>query len=136
MCSSDLAAVAVCLGGAAVAGAAPVSFSTVPVSGWSTNGPVRAVLIVGDTVYAGGDFTQVRGPGGSPVVNRARLAAWDIRTGALRTGFAADANGRVNALASDGSRLFVGGDFTSIKGVSKARLAAVDPVSEIGRAHV
>ena len=47
-------------------GAAPVAFSPTPVAGWSTNGPVYAVLIVGDTVYAGGDFTQVRGPGGSP----------------------------------------------------------------------
>ncbi|MGZ6953201.1 MAG: fibronectin type III domain-containing protein [Acidimicrobiia bacterium] len=120
-----LASTAVAVG----AGAAPVVFSTTPIAGWSTNAPVRAVLIVGDTVYAGGDFTTVRGPGGTPTATRAHLAAWDIHTGALRTGFTADTNGRVESLASDGTRLFVGGDFTTIKGVSKSRLAALDPAT-------
>lgn len=126
---STAAAVVMCLGGATLAAAAPVVFTPSPVAGWSTNGAVREVLIIGDTVYAGGDFTQVRGPGGTPVVDRARLAAWDIRTGALRTGFSADANGRVLSLATDGTKLFVGGDFTTIKGVSKTRLAAIDPAT-------
>ena len=119
----------VLMGIATFAAAAPVPFSPTPLAGWSTNGKVRAVLIVGDTVYAGGDFTSVRPPGGGPAVARARIAAWDIGTGALRTGFTADANGRVESLASDGSRLFVGGDYTTIKGVAKSRLAAVDLAS-------
>jgi hypothetical protein len=108
-------------------GAAPVPFATTPLAGWSTNGTVRAVLIVGDTVYAGGDFTQVRL--GTQTLNRSRLAAWDARTGAIRTGFSADTNGTVRVLASDGSRLFVGGSFTTIKGVSRSRLASVDLAS-------
>ncbi len=125
-----LVAVTVGLGAlAGLAGAAPIVYSTTPVAGWSTNGIVRTVLIVGDTAYAGGDFTAVHGPGGTPSVARAHLAAWDVHTGALRTGFAADTNGRVESLASDGTKLFVGGDFTTIKGVSKSRLAALDPAS-------
>jgi chitodextrinase len=112
--------------GAIPAAAAPVVFSRTPIAGWSTNGQVRAVLIVGDTVYAGGSFTQVRGPGGTPTAARTNLAAFDARTGALRTAFAADTNGRVTALASDGTRLFVGGDFTTIKSVSRSRLASLD----------
>lgn len=124
-----IAALVMGLGGATLAAAAPVVFSPSPIAGWSTNGAVRKVLIVGDTVYAGGDFTQVRGPGGSPVVDRARLAAWDIRTGALRTGFSADANAQVQSLATDGTKLFVGGNFTSIKGVAKTRIAALDPAT-------
>ena len=110
-------------------GAAPVAYSPTPVAGWSTNGPVYAVLIVGDTVYAGGNFTQVRGPGGSPTLARSYLAAFDIHTGAVRTGFSADTNGIVRALATDGTRLFVGGSFTTIKGVSRSRLAALDLAS-------
>jgi chitodextrinase len=105
---------------------APVAFSPTPMIGWSTNGIVRAVLIVGNTAYVGGDFTQVRGPGGTPTMARARLAAFDLQTGAIRTGFSADANSRVYSLASDGTRLFVGGDFTTIKGQSRARLASLD----------
>ncbi len=112
--------------GLPAAQAAPVEFSPTPVTGWTTNGTVRAVLIVGDTVYAGGDFTEVRGPGGSPTLARARLAAWDVHTGAIRTGFAADANSTVRTLASDGTRLFVGGSFTTIRGVSRSRLASVN----------
>ena len=123
-------AATVALGGLGVlAGAAPIVFSTTPVAGWSTNGTVWAVRIVGDTVYAGGDFTTVRPPGSGPAIARSRLAAWDVKTGALRSGFSADANGRVESLASDGTKLFVGGDFTTIKGVSKSRLAAVDLTS-------
>jgi hypothetical protein len=115
--------------GLPTAGAAPVAYSPTPLAGWSTNGPVYAVLIVGDTVYAGGNFTQVRGPGGTPTLARSDLAAFDIHTGAVRTGFAADTNGTVRALATDGSRLFVGGSFTTIKGVSRGRVAALDLAS-------
>jgi hypothetical protein len=115
---------AVSLLGIPSAAAAPVPFSSTPLAGWSTNGTVRAVVIVGDTVYAGGDFTQVRL--GNQTLNRARLAAWDARTGAIRAGFTADASSTVRALASDGNRLFVGGQFTTIKGVSRSRLASLD----------
>ena len=105
---------------------APIGFAPTPIAGWSTNGPVLAVRIVGDTVYVGGDFTEVRGPGGTPTVARARLAAFDVHTGALRDGFSADTDGRVESLASDGTRLFVGGDFMTVKGVSRVRLASLD----------
>ncbi len=108
------------------ADAATILYQTAPVAGYQTNGTVRAVLIVGDTVYVGGSFTQVRGSGGTPVVNRTNLAAFDRTTGALRTAFSADTNNVVRALASDGTALFVGGSFTTIKGVSRARTARVD----------
>jgi hypothetical protein len=107
--------------------AAPVTVSTTPVAGWRTNGPVYATAIIGDTVYVGGNFTQVRNQNGSQTAGRANLAAFDLTTGALRTGWAADTNGVVRALASDGGRLFVGGSFTAVRGVNRGRLAALDP---------
>jgi hypothetical protein len=113
---------------AAPAAAAAVPFSPTPLRGWSTNGPVRAVLVVGSTVYVGGAFTEVRSPSGS-TVPRARLAAFDVHTGALRTGFVADANNTVRALASDGTRLFVGGAFSQISGVARSRIAALSLTS-------
>lgn len=121
-----IGAIALIVGLTTPAPAAPVVFTRTPIAGWSTNGQVRAVLIVGDTVYAGGSFTQVRGPGGTPTLARTNLAAFDVHTGAIRTGFSADTNGRIQTFATDGAHLFVGGDFTTIKGSSKVRIASLD----------
>ena len=115
-----LAAAAVLVGATTLAGAAPVRVSRVPASGWSTNGTVYATAIIGDTVYAGGTFTQVRSPNGTQTVARTNLAAFDRATGAVRTAFVANTNDRVRALAVDGSRLYVGGSFTTIGGVARA----------------
>ena len=49
---------------------ATVVYNPTPIAGWSTNGPVRVVKVVGDRVYAGGTFTQVRPPGGGAAVAR------------------------------------------------------------------
>ena len=97
-----------------------------PIAGWSTNGPVHAVKIVGDRVYVGGTFDQVRGPGGSPVVARANLFAIDRNTGALIPGFVANTNGIVRALDSDGNALYVGGSFTTLNTTTRRDIAAVD----------
>jgi hypothetical protein len=122
------AAVAV-VGAGLAAGAVPVTVTATPVAGWSTNGPVYATAIIGNTVYAGGSFTQVRSQGGGQTVTRTNLAAFDRATGAVRTGFAADANGIVRALTTDGTRLFVGGSFTTIGAQTRSRLAALDPTT-------
>ena len=111
--------------GIAPADAVPVNYRPTPFVGWSTNGPVRAVLVVGDTVYAGGDFTTVTSPTGQ-TLTRGRLAAWDMKTGGIRTGFVADTNGRVESLATDGNSLFVGGDYTQIKGRNVARVSSLN----------
>ena len=105
---------------------AAVTYTRHPIAGWSTNGPVRAVKIVGDTVYVGGDFSQVRGPGGSPVVARTDLFAISRTTGALVAGFVANANGVVRALDSDGTNLYVGGQFTTINSTTRRYAAAVN----------
>lgn len=108
------------------AAAAPVKFRLTPLIGWSTNGPVYEVLVVGDTVYAGGAFSTVRPSSGGATIARANLAAFDVHTGALRTAFVAGTDGPVRALASDGNKLFVGGSYTTIGSVNRNRLAAVD----------
>jgi hypothetical protein len=108
------------------AGAATVRFPNVPVASWRPNGVGRAVLLVGNTVYVGGDFGTVRNPGGTASVTRRNLAAFDATTGALLTTFRADTDGVVRALATDGVRLYVGGQFTHVNGTARSRLAAVD----------
>lgn len=103
---------------AAAAGVSPIPRATA-----SANGRVNAVLEIGGTVYIGGSFTALRRPDGS-TVTRNRLAAIDATTGDV-TPWNPDANGAVLALAAsdDGTRIFAGGDFTSIAGKSRARLA-------------
>ena len=63
---------------------------------------VQALAKVGDTLYVGGEFTQIAG------VARKNLAALDVRTGAALD-FPA-ARGRVFDLAVAGNRLFAGGE--------------------------
>ena len=106
------------------AGAA-VGVSAEPAATASANGRVNAAVQVGGTVYIGGSFTEIRRPDGT-TVTRNRLAAINASTGDV-TSWNPDANGTVLALAksSDGTRIFAGGDFTSVKGKSRARLAKI-----------
>ncbi|MCU1372240.1 MAG: metallophosphoesterase, partial [Ilumatobacteraceae bacterium] len=104
----------------------PAHWQPVPISSWRVDGTGLTTLVVGGTVYVGGDFTTVRSPDGATVVPRRNLAAFDLATGALVPGFQADTNGVVRTLVASGSTLYVGGSYTSIRGVARGRLAAVD----------
>jgi PKD repeat protein len=95
------------------------------------NGVVWSQVIVGNKVYAGGNFTKARPAGAAPGTNetpRSYLLAYDINTGVLDTTFAPTLNGQVRALSlsPDGKRLYVGGDFTTINGGTRNRIAAFD----------
>lgn len=114
---------------ASTAAAASPAYRTKPLSSWSLNGVGYATLVVGNVVYVGGSFSTASSPDRSQSAARANLAAFSLTTGALITSFRADTNGRVNALATDGTRLFVGGSFTQVGGTSRARLAAVSLAS-------
>ena len=87
--------------------------------------------ILGNTVYAGGTFTNVRPAGsaaGTNLTARGNLVAYDITTGNLVSGFAPSLNTTVRAVATspDGKRLYVGGAFTTANGQNRYRLAAYD----------
>jgi hypothetical protein len=101
--------------------------SDVPERSWTVNGRVRAVAVVGNTVFVGGSFTSAVSPSGE-TVPRSNLAAFALDTGALRRDFRADAGSsgsRVEALATDGADLFVGGRFTQVQGVTRYRIAKI-----------
>lgn len=94
------------------------------------NGVVWAQLIVGNTVYVGGEFTRARPAGSAAGVNevvRNNLMAYNITTGAM-TSWNPSANGAVRALVAspDGARVFAGGTFTTVGGATRYRLAAFD----------
>jgi hypothetical protein len=113
-------------GGGVAPGASGVPSSPTIVRSWGADGVGWAALKVGNVVYVGGVFSTVHSPGGGSIVPRANLAAFDATTGALVGGFRADTNGRVKALATDGTRLFLGGNFTKVNGATRNHLAAVD----------
>ncbi|HSS68240.1 MAG TPA: hypothetical protein VLK34_06780, partial [Nocardioidaceae bacterium] len=84
------------------------------------------VAALGNRVYLGGDFLTVGGQ------SHARLAAVDATSGALVTGFTATANDSVETITPtpDGSKVMVGGLFTSISGSpnsTQRKMAALDP---------
>ncbi|WP_148572951.1 PQQ-binding-like beta-propeller repeat protein [Nocardioides caldifontis] len=85
-------------------------------TGWTPDGAVLATVATGSTVYVGGDFT-----GG--------VAALDATTGALK--WTGSTNGPVRALdlTDDGSRLILGGKFTTVGGATHRQLAALDAAS-------
>ena len=91
-------------------------------------------LVVGNTVYVAGKFGKARPAGAAPgvsTVTRQNLLAYDLTTGALKTGFVANLNAQAFALAKspDGSRIYVGGDFTTVNGTAHSRIVALDPTT-------
>jgi hypothetical protein len=87
------------------------------------NGTVRALVVSGLTVYAGGDFTQAGG------LTRNYLAAFD--GGGALTAWNPGANDAVRALAVIGGTVYAGGNFTGAGGsvgtqATRNRLAAFD----------
>lgn len=103
--------------------ASALALSNVPDSTWMTNGRVRAITRIGDTIYIGGKFSRLVSRSGA-VLSRKNLAAINTNTG-KPTGWHPIADDQVFALAADGDRVLVGGDFTHINGVGRSRLAAV-----------
>ncbi|MEP7019964.1 MAG: LamG domain-containing protein, partial [Pseudonocardiales bacterium] len=107
----------------------PATVSADPLATWQINGVVWSQAVVGNTVYATGSFTQARPPGsplGSNEVARSNLLAYDITTGNLITSFnhSLNAQGLRVVASPDGSRVYVGGDFTQVDGITRNHVAA------------
>lgn len=82
------------------------------------NGRVNALLVMGNTVFVGGTFTQVQAAHSTTTLTRNYLFSFNATTGAISTTFLPTLNGEVEALAqgSDGASVFVGGAFTNTNG--------------------
>ena len=111
--------------------AAARTVSADPLPTVQINGVVWSQAVVGTTVYAGGSFTSAR-PAGSALgqneTPRQHFLAYDITTGQLDTTFAPSFNAQIRAVAAspDGTRLYVAGDFTTVNGLVRDRVAAFD----------
>ncbi len=93
------------------------------------DGVVWSQAIVGGTVYVGGSFANGRPAGvalgGTGSVARPNLMSYTLSTGVM-TSWAPSVNAAVKAVVAspDGSRVYIGGSFTTADGVIHNRLAA------------
>ncbi|MBI3414120.1 MAG: hypothetical protein HY043_02180 [Verrucomicrobia bacterium] len=85
---------------------------------------VRSLVLDGDTLFVGGDFTRLnRQP-------HNRLVAVNATNG-VATAWDPNADGPVFMLAKAGNKIFAGGSFNSVGGQTRTNLAAFDPVTGI-----
>jgi hypothetical protein len=91
------------------------------------DGAVFAIEQVGSKVVVGGDFTQVKQPGGS-VLSRPNIFAFDAATGTIDPNFVPALDRPVEALAGDpsGTSVFVGGRFAHVNGFARKGLTQLD----------
>lgn len=110
-------------GTADIVSADPVSFTPNLV-----DGDVRSIVQIGDRIFIGGNFTQVKAAGSQTVVNRSRVLAFDASTGAIDEAFKPAADGEVSVLlpSADKKSIYLGGMFTHIDGASVKVLARLD----------
>ena len=111
-----------------------VSFGAVNQSTWQTNNVVWGIASGNNVVLAGGSFTQVRPPDGTTgtTLSQAGLVLLNADTGAPTScQFTIGGTARVRTVitTSDGSTAYIGGEFSSVNGVSRNRLAALDLVN-------
>lgn len=93
-----------------------------PQSTASFNDVVRAVVYAGDTIYVGGGFTSATDSTGVHVRNH--VAALDSTTGRLLP-WNPGADAAVWSLAVAGGNVYLGGDFSTVGGAARRRLAKV-----------
>src|SRR5215218_8819378 len=82
-----------------------------------------AVAPDGLHVFAGGSFTKIDG------VAQKSLVKLRLSDGVRITAFKGKTNARVKDMAVSGGRLYIGGTFKTVNGVTRTALAAVDPVT-------
>ena len=114
-----------------ITGAAAAEVTASPDSTWQTNGRVRAIRYSSGVAYLGGHFTAVRPPGaaaGSGEVIRNHAAAFEASTGDLVGQWNPDVDGNVwdIAVSPDGSRVYLGGSFSTVGGLPRKGVAAVN----------
>jgi PKD repeat protein len=108
----------------------PATVSTDALPTPQINGVVWSQVVVGNTDYVAGNFTSARPFGSAAGTNetpRSYLLAYDVTTGVLQS-WAPTVNGQIRALSvsPDKTRLYAVGDFTTVNGVARNRIAAFD----------
>jgi hypothetical protein len=74
----------------------------------------------GTSVFVAGDFGTIDG------ANTRKIAKLDVATGQVITAFKASANDKVNDIVARGDKVYMGGAFTTVRGIPRSGLAAIN----------
>ncbi len=98
------------------------------------DGSVNGIVQLGGKMYAVGTFTTVRQTVDGPDVIRNGIFAFDAATGAIDMGFDPNLGGSANSIDTDGTYLYIGGDFNSVAGkTSHRKVAMLDATGKVVR---
>jgi hypothetical protein len=89
---------------------------------------VQSTLILGNSAYFGGSIAALKPAGGGNDEPRGSGGACSIVDGSILP-WDPKANGHIWGMATDGHKIFIGGEFSSVGGQPRSGLAAVDPVT-------
>ncbi|MDQ6527193.1 hypothetical protein RB608_26500 [Nocardioides sp. LHD-245] len=90
------------------------------------DGEVLSLAQVGGTIVLGGTFTRARDDGSTSEVVRRGLLAFDAATGRIDPAFHPDPDGVVDVVvAGRAGTVYVGGEFSSVAGQPRPRIAQV-----------
>jgi large repetitive protein len=97
-----------------------------------STGEIWDFEVVGTRVYVVGTFSSLQNASGGTTVNQRLLAAFNLNTGQVDTGFRPTfSGGGVNAVEAspDGTKLYVAGSFNTVNGVTKRKVASINPTT-------
>lgn len=108
--------------------ATPVTVSNDQLPAPQINGVVWSQTMVGNFVYVGGSFSNARPAGsaaGQNTVARGNFLAFNVTTGTLMTNVTPTFNAQVRSVfaSPDKTKLYVAGEFTTVNGSSRRRVA-------------
>ena len=94
------------------------------------DGEVFDSVIIGNRVIVVGDFTQIRNVGGA-TITQPYIAAYNADSGRFDGTFRPDVDNFINAIATDGSAVYIVGQFGQVDGEAHRRVAKVDSNGDV-----
>ena len=90
-----------------------------------TNGEVLDSIVLGNRIIVVGTFTEVQNAGGT-TIDQPYIAAYDANTGEFDESFRPDVDNFIKAIDTDGTNVFIVGQFSNVDGEAHRRIAKIN----------